>query len=158
MSATDDVEVDVDEIENESTGFEQAPCALFMHDPADPDAPRVSHAALACYMVLRHFGAEKNFHISRAKIAKAMGRDPRSITAYVRELEDAGWLQITETYRQTGDRGRKSNQYKVLWRRIRDDNDPRVAAHAEKVAALEMQRIADRDARRSGGTPPLFPR
>jgi hypothetical protein len=149
---------DAAEYENEDAGFEQAPKELFLTGyERDPDAPFLSHGAVRLYLLLRHFGATANFRISVAKIATAMGCTDRTVRNLRAELLAAGWLQVTPTYRDTGDRGRSSNRYKVMWRRIKGEDDPRARAHEALLAKGEAARAEAKRARRAGGTPPMFP-
>ena len=158
MSTTDDGidNEDAAEYENEDHGFEQAPKELFMPYDRDPDAPRLSHAAVRLYLVMRHFGATADFRVRNEKLADAMGCTVRYVQKARQELLDAGWLQVTPSYRSQGDHGRSANRYKVMWRRIQGPQDPRVAAHEAKLRQIEADRITARQSRRSGGTPPMF--
>jgi hypothetical protein len=149
---------DAAEYENEDTGFEQAPKALFIpgYDPGAPELPH-PHDAVHLYLVLRHFGATANFKVRNEKIAEVMQCSVRHVQKVRQELIDAGWLLATPAYRTSGDHGQSANRYKVMWRRITGPDDPRAKAHAQRLEKIEADRIEGKRARRSGGTPPMFP-
>lgn len=159
MSDDDSIEnEDSAEYENEDAGFEQAPKELFLSGyERDPDAPFLSHGAVRLYLLLRHFGATANFRTRVDKIAEAMGCSDRTVRNLRAELLAAGWLQVTPTFRTKGDHGQSSNRYKVLWRRIKNDDDDRVKKHKAALEQAEADRLAAKQARRAGGTPPMFP-
>lgn len=74
-------------------GFAQIPQAL-LYDPA------ISAAAVRVYGVLRRHGDDPlNCFPSHARIAAFIGASSRSVPAWIRELEDAGWIERVPRWR-----------------------------------------------------------
>lgn len=146
MPEQDTTDDDFD-VELEDKGFEQAPTALFM---PDSDEPKVPDGAVRCYLVLRHMGATKNFRMSRAKIAQAMGVTDRSVRTYLTALEGAGWILRTPVYAQTDRRGERPGRIQVLWKRATVDQ---IREHQRKVDALLAEHKAQTEARKAEPVP-----
>lgn len=146
MPEQDTTDDDFD-VELEDKGFEQAPTALFM---PDGDEPKVPDGAVRCYLVLRYMGATKNFRMSRAKIAQAMGVTDRSVRTYLTALEGAGWILRTPVYAQTDRRGERPGRIQVLWKRATVDQ---IREHQRKVDALLAEHKAQTEARKAEPIP-----
>ncbi|MFB7890402.1 hypothetical protein ACFCZ3_20350 [Cellulosimicrobium cellulans] len=118
----------------EAPPFEQIPTDLWQ---GGPKAGACSPRAAVCYLALRNRGAERNFRITRKKLAAVQGVSVRTVDAALDELVEKGWLLITPTFRETGDKQQSSNRYTLLWTPIRDANDERLLRHQRQVEVFE---------------------
>lgn len=75
----------------------------------DPDMS--SHAVRVYGVLLRHGSDPTNCYPSHARIGRLVGKSSSSVPRWIRELVDAGWVEIVPRYRPEGDPD--SNGYRV---------------------------------------------
>lgn len=91
-------------------GFAPIPEPL-LYDPA------LSSDAVRVYGVLRRHGDDPtNCYPSQSRIAALIGKSPRSINGWLRQLEDAGWIERVRRYTPEGDPD--TNGYRVHMRAV----------------------------------------
>lgn len=103
--------------------------------------PEISADAVRVYGVLRRHGDDpKNCYPGQGRIARLIGRSPRSINGWLRQLEDAGWIERTIRFSDVGDYD--SNAYRVfLVRRAGERGvraDERVPVRASERAGYAL--------------------
>lgn len=77
--------------------------------------PGITAEAVRVYGVLRRHGDDPaNCYPGYPRIAEFIGAKPRSIPKWIRELEDAGWVQRVKRFSDTGDQ--LPNAYRVFSR------------------------------------------
>lgn len=102
--------------------------------------PTISAGAVRVYGVLRRHGSDpENCHPTHRRIAEFIGTSPRSIPAWVRELEEAGWVERFARTTPSGDPD--SNGYRVFGRAVqrgvRAGEQGGCAPHSGEGCALE---------------------
>lgn len=82
--------------------------------------PSISAEAVRVYGVLvRHGDKPASCHPSHRRIAEFIGKSPRSIQAWIRELEDAGWVQRFARFTADGDPDTNGYYIRVVQRGVR---------------------------------------
>lgn len=91
----------------------------------------ISATAVRVYGVLRRHGDDpRNCYPSHARIARLIGTSARSVPAWIRELEDAGWIERIRRTTAAGDPD--TNGYRVRGRGVRaGERRPSTSTDAE---------------------------